>query len=126
VETPQQLLQKVYQSQDDRVKLAQLASVVEAVAAEGDAVACGILETAASELATMVNALTARLPLEPNDRVLALAGGTLIHGRILRDSLLRQLESSACPPSRIVLVPDPVLGALVIARSWVKRCSVTR
>ena len=125
-ETPQQLLQKVYQSQDDRVKLAQLAPVIEAVAADGDEVACGILETAASELAAMVNALTARLPLEPNDRVLALAGGTLIHGRILRDSLIGQLENSACPPSRIVLVPDPVLGALSIARSCVRRCSVTR
>jgi N-acetylglucosamine kinase-like BadF-type ATPase len=117
--TPPQFLQKVYQFQNDRVRLAQLTPAVEAVAADGDAVALEILETAADDLAAMVSVLTVRLPLGREDRILALSGGTLIHGSILRTNLLRQLERLAYPPSRIVLVPAPVLGALAIAHARV-------
>jgi len=116
-ETPPRFLQKVYQFQEDRVHLAQLAPLVEAVAADGDAVAREILETAANELAELVRVMTVRLPLEREDRILALSGGTLIRGSILRTNLLRQLERLPCPPSRIVLVPAPVLGALAIAHA---------
>jgi N-acetylmuramic acid 6-phosphate etherase len=121
VATAQQLLQKVYQHQADRVLLARLTPIVQQVADRGDPVACEILETAAADLAVMYEALLARLPLEADDRILALAGGTLVHGHLVRKRLMSRLEQSAHPPHRMELVDDPVRGALVIARQIVRR-----
>jgi N-acetylmuramic acid 6-phosphate etherase len=78
VNGPAPLLQKVYQHQADRSVLARLTPVVQQVAADGDPVARRILETAAADLATMYQALMARMTLDADQRILALAGGTLI------------------------------------------------
>jgi N-acetylmuramic acid 6-phosphate etherase len=113
---PQQLLQKVYQHQTDRVLLARLTPVVQQAAAAGDVVARGILEAAASDLAAMYEALLARLTLDDDQRTLALAGGTLVHCHLVRDRLLSLLERSAHAPTRVETITDPVLGSLALAR----------
>ncbi|MCH5373414.1 MAG: hypothetical protein JJ992_05525 [Planctomycetes bacterium] len=117
--SPQQLLQWVYQRQTDRVGLAGLSAIVQAVADAGDAVAHEILRAAARELAQMYHAIVERLPLAAEDRVLALAGGTLVHGRILRETLLAEIHAAAIRPARVVIVDEPVHGALAIARAQV-------
>ncbi len=114
--TPQQLVQAVYQRQPDRVALARLSPIVEEAAAGGDAVAGEILFSAACHLADMYRAIIARLPLAADDRILALAGGTLVHGRLLREALLRQIQGTEHQPARLAIVDEPVLGALALAR----------
>jgi N-acetylmuramic acid 6-phosphate etherase len=116
VKGPAQLLQKVYQHQADRSVLARLTPVVQQVAADGDPVARRILETAAADLATMYQTLMARMTLDADQRILALAGGTLIHVPIVRDSLLSQLKQSPWAPHRVEMVSNPVHGALTLAR----------
>ncbi len=113
VQSPEELLRKVYQHQLDRVLLARLTPVVQQVAAGGDAIAMEILDTAAADLAAMVHCLLDRLKLDPATSVLALAGGTLIHGDLLRRRFLSRLNPTWAPC--VVPVPDPVLGALALA-----------
>ncbi len=115
VHSPEQLLRKVYQHQTDRVLLARLTPVVQQVATGGDAVATGILDTAAADLAAMVHSLLERLKLDPTTSVLAMAGGTLIHSDGLRQRFLSRLSLASAPFQRVVSVADPVWGAAALA-----------
>lgn len=95
-------------------KLARLAPLVDACAAEGDAAAWLIVKQAASDLASMVHAVQQKLTL-PADAPLALAGGVLTGSSLIRDQLLESLRDRGLSPTVVSVVQHPAVGAARIA-----------
>jgi len=96
-----------------RSRVATLASLVDAVAAEGDAVALRVLENAAQELALLAASVRAQL-WRPGDAVeVAYIGGVFASQRLLeRYRLLIELESGNRP---VAPLRGPAEGALLEA-----------
>jgi N-acetylglucosamine kinase-like BadF-type ATPase len=95
-------------------EIAALAPLVLAEAGAGDAIAAGIADTAAEELAAHVRALVGHFPGSGTIPV-ALAGGNLEPGRPLRDRVLTRLAGV----SRVAAVEGPLdaaMGAIALAR----------
>jgi N-acetylglucosamine kinase-like BadF-type ATPase len=110
-----ELVERVYAPEMTRERLAGLASVVFAAAAS-DAVAKAIIETAASDLAEMVDTLRRRLGFQPKGYSLALAGSVILHQPLLRSLLEERLADRDCTPQIIHSVDEPVAGAIALAR----------
>jgi N-acetylglucosamine kinase-like BadF-type ATPase len=96
--------------------LGTLAPVLFAAAAAGDAVAAGIVDAFADEVATMATALIRRLRLARTDVEVVLGGGTLQTGNgVLHDRVTAGITAVA-PRARVgVLDVPPVFGAVVEA-----------
>jgi N-acetylglucosamine kinase-like BadF-type ATPase len=93
------------------VRLGELAPAVVSAAAEGDAVARGLVERLADEIALMVRRAIADLGVSTVDVVLG--GGMLADGRgPLYDLIVAALPSGARP---LVPVLPPVAGAVLAA-----------
>jgi N-acetylglucosamine kinase-like BadF-type ATPase len=90
-------------------EIAGLAPVVLEQAQRGDAVALGILEWSARELARQVTTVIERLQL--SRPALALAGG-MLRGA-LREAVVREVGAAI---ASVTYVADPPLGAVVLAR----------
>jgi N-acetylmuramic acid 6-phosphate etherase len=119
LDRPQALVPAVYPLAGDRQRIAELAEIVLAAAAAGDAVAGRILQQAARDLAVMVAAVASQLDCRNGPVPLALAGGVLVGTQLLSSRLqeeLRLLEVSIGP---VAPVREPVLGALKMARECV-------
>ncbi len=110
--TPSALIERVYGAALTRKQIAACVDVVFA-AAKSDDVASRIISVAAIDLADMVSALAVKLSLPPMEFSLALAGGVLMHQPEFRSSVVR---SAGVDSQQIVLVPEPVVGAISIAR----------
>lgn len=79
-----------------RDEIATLAHIVSAAAAEGDAAACAILDSAARELFGMATALRTRLGFPPGQPVpLSWSGGVLTGGSGVQPRLRALLEADA-------------------------------
>jgi N-acetylglucosamine kinase len=108
------MLHKFYSDEWPRSRLAALATLVDAAASEGDAVANQILSRAAQELATLASAVRGQLWKRGEAVELAYIGG-VFRSRILleRFRLLVELEEGdrCSPPLR-----TPAEGALLEAR----------
>jgi N-acetylglucosamine kinase-like BadF-type ATPase len=116
--TPTDLIAHVYQPQIPRVEIAELAPLVEQVAADGDEVATEILKTAGNEMAELVRAAANRLGLgEPTP--CAIAGGVLLNGQLARRFFQKAADRQDLRLAPITLVPEPAQGALVLARQRV-------
>lgn len=106
-------LHRLYTSEFPRPRIASLAKAVDGAAAEGDAVAIRILETAAQQLATLAAAVRGQL-FPPGDPVqVSYIGGVFRSMSILeRFRVLVELESAnrVDPP-----VYGPAAGALIEA-----------
>jgi N-acetylglucosamine kinase-like BadF-type ATPase len=113
--SPQELVERVYGAPPSRQELARLAPVVLGEA-ERDATARRLVQAAAAELAEMVAALVRRLGLTPGDYPLAVAGGLMISQARYREQMLQELLQRGAGPGRVVLVPEPVRGAVALAR----------
>ncbi len=115
---PARLITLVYGLGLDRAAIASLAPAVVESARDGDPAAREILQVAAQGLAEMVDAAIRSTGLAEVEKVpLAVAGGFLLGCPMLRRMLLDRLASIA--PSRQVVpreVPDPVAGAIILAR----------
>lgn len=83
-----------------RERFGAVAPLVTAAASEGDGVALAIVERGAEELAGMVEAVARRMAADGGDGAgdLALVGGVLAAGRVVRDAVEREvgLRVSGC------------------------------
>lgn len=113
---PSDLIGRVYDPAMSRERLAELANVV-FNASPTDVVAASIVSAAAADLATMVAALVEPLQLANGTFPLAFSGGMLLHHESLRQRLLAALQAASATPSSVTLVPDPVRGAVALARA---------
>jgi hypothetical protein len=88
--------------------------VVVVFAENDDLAAKAILNTAAEDLASLINQTTEKLGLSSRPFPLALAGGVLIGAPTLRDTLLGKLGAIGidCEPR---VVDDPLIGCLRLA-----------
>lgn len=111
LQTPEDLITAVYEGESARnPKIARLAEVVLATAAEGDEVALEITRQAAWELARAVIAVYRQLNFEAtNPPALALGGSLLVKNEFLRREVLSYLEKEL-PIKEIVRVTDPALA----------------
>jgi N-acetylmuramic acid 6-phosphate etherase len=109
----------LHQSASAPARVARIAATVAAAAAAGDAVARDILQDAANHLGSIVASVACRLGLGAHEYPLALAGGVLLHDPALREMLQECLDRLRVSPARIVLVDQPAVGAVRLAR----RCS---
>jgi N-acetylmuramic acid 6-phosphate etherase len=102
---------------DDREWIAGLARIVFTAAEAGDAVAAGILDRAADDLAALIESVARQLCAGTHPVPLALAGGLLVHSALLQDRLVECVGRRGVIVETIGLVPDPVAGAVMIARN---------
>jgi N-acetylglucosamine kinase-like BadF-type ATPase len=97
-----------------------LAPLLFAAAADGDAVATGLVDAFADEVAVMATALIRRLRLTRSDVEVVLGGGTLQTGNgVLHDRVAAGITAVAPRASVAVLDAPPVFGAVVEALSTV-------
>jgi N-acetylmuramic acid 6-phosphate etherase len=115
VSQPQGLIAVVYRSGRDRADLAALAPLV-VEAAEDDAVAAGIVEEEAQELA-QAGASVARQLGWGGPVPVALAGGLLFGSEGYRERVLRALRSLGVQQGAVALVEEPARGALELANT---------
>jgi N-acetylglucosamine kinase-like BadF-type ATPase len=119
VDSPQELIAKVYSPDMTRERLAALATVVFCHRIT-DEVAGSIVEGAAGALAELVATTAARLRLPPRGYSLAMAGGALLHEveylADVLDAVLRKLRRQGTQPARWEIVKEPVCGAVALAR----------
>ena len=112
------LLDHVYQTPFPRAPIAALAVLVEAAAAEGDAVALDLTREAGRELAlaavTLARALDLRGPIPA-----ALAGGVLVHGRAVRAAFDAAVAAAGVRLGPVQVVTEPAQGALALARKLI-------
>ena len=105
----------VYDREVPRVSVAALGPLVQRTSEEGDAVARGILEHAADELALGVRSVASRLEMRGDPFVCVLAGGVFRVVPWLAEELPRRLEEVA-PRSHIrLLEAEPAVGAVQLA-----------
>lgn len=110
---PLELISAVHRLADDRAALAGLAQLVLA-AADQDAVARTIVHQAGDELAGLVASAVRRAGLS-GPFPLAMAGGLLVHSRVLQDRVAEALEAHRLKAHPTTLVPEPVVGAVRLA-----------
>jgi N-acetylmuramic acid 6-phosphate etherase len=106
----------LYQSGANVTHVARLARVVSVVAEAGDEVALQILDGAAARLASIALVVARRLGLKNGTFPLGLAGSVLLHSEIVRRLLQSHLAQRNLATARTVLVEDPALGSLHLAR----------
>jgi N-acetylglucosamine kinase-like BadF-type ATPase len=113
-QTPMALTERVY---DPSVTPGQLAQGSKLVfeAAETDAVAQRIIARAADDMAEMVITLSRRLGFA-GDYPLALAGSVIVKQAGFRALVLDGLAKQGVAPSVTQIVPEPVQGAVILAR----------
>ena len=75
-----------------------------------------IVADAARHLAVMVVTVADKLRMDEADYVLALAGGVLVHNRLVSDSVMQWLAREAREPGTCRVVAEPVAGSVVLAR----------
>jgi N-acetylglucosamine kinase-like BadF-type ATPase len=110
------LVPRVYQELRGKHEIAALASTVEAVAGQGDPVAQRILASAGRELALAAQAVVQRLELVAPVPC-GLAGGVIVAGRLVREQFETAVARLGLTLWPITPVPEPVLGAVKLARA---------
>lgn len=103
----------VYGPDSNKSKLAGLGFHVDKAAEQGDALALGIMETAARDLCGMVAAVYSRLGLAKSDP-LVLSGGTVLHSKPLREKLLPLLAEVS--DNIRSASQEPCVGAILLAK----------
>jgi N-acetylglucosamine kinase-like BadF-type ATPase len=111
--TAEEFIECIYGPKMSRQRLADLAKVVFDVAKD-DTEATHIIRVAAGELAKMVYMLADRL-FRDDGYILAMTGSLILQQEILRMTMLEHVNF-VHPPREVVAVPDPVRGAVQLAR----------
>jgi len=119
---PQGLVSQMYFGPVPTQKIAALASVVEGAAFAGDPVAIKILRKAGHELALAVSAVARRLEL-PGPIPCALAGSTIVKGRIARQMFIEAAASLGLQLDPVTPVSEPAQGALRLARESLREAT---
>lgn len=117
---PWELVTAIYRPEVDRKAVAALAPIVVGAAEERSEAAGAILQAAADELVLAVRAVARKLRLFDSTSTasfpLVLAGGFLLSSTPLSSLLVARLHIHGIMPSAVTPVPDPVFGALTLAR----------
>lgn len=117
---PSELITAIYRPEVDRKAVAALAPIVVGAAEERSEAAGAILQSAADELVLSVRAVARKLRLLESPATasfpLVLAGGFLLSSVPLSSLLVARLNVHGITPSAVTPVPDPVFGALTLAR----------
>lgn len=115
VARPIDVSRRIYEGRVEARRLEELAPVVFAAAAEGDAVARGIVDRLADELAVMAVALARRLHVTRRDVEVVLTGGVFKAVDAPFYARLRERLTAAVPRARIRrLTAPPVFGAALL------------
>lgn len=120
IESPGQLVTVIYAPGTDRTRIAALAAEVAATAADDPEVERMILEPAGRELALAVAAVARSLGWDSGPVPLAMAGGFLLSTPAVAASLCNHLGRLGYQVSPTP-VPEPVLGAVLLARRALER-----
>jgi len=115
VAKPQDLIHEVYYGGLRPTAIGALAPHVQAAHEEGDAVARGILDSAARELAASALSVASRLELIPGETPFVLAGGVFRGVPWLVTELTKRLTSEAPGSSVTLLDVEPARGAVQLA-----------
>jgi N-acetylmuramic acid 6-phosphate etherase len=112
---PPDFIPAVYRGAWDRSAIAGLAPLVLECAESGDALAKKIVTEQATELGRTAAQAVKAAGLHIQPVPVALAGGVLVNSASYRDTLLATLRDNGVPVGGVQLVPEPVLGAVVLA-----------
>jgi N-acetylmuramic acid 6-phosphate etherase len=112
--TPPDLVRSIYGVESPPSTVASLTDLVEQAAGRGDSVAIAILEESARELARAIAAIYPKLGASPVP--LILTGGTILHGRHLKQAFNRACETQRLVFTTVHYVAEPAEGALKLAR----------
>lgn len=115
IDSPARLVAAIYAPDCDRARIAALATVVVATADDDPEIARSLLEPAGVELARAVLAVAHSLAWPEGPVPLAMAGGFLLAAPVVARSLLDHLARAGLTVEPAT-VPDPALGAVVLAR----------
>ena len=115
IDEPSELIPAIYCEEYGRAEIAQLAMIAFRAAEEEDTVADQIIHAAADQLAQSVCTIATKLGFTQGEFVLSLSGGVLLNQRAFRDLLSHELKNRSCGPEKLVLVREPVAGAVVLA-----------
>jgi N-acetylglucosamine kinase-like BadF-type ATPase len=110
------MIDAVYRGPWDRAAISGLAPVVLRAAADGDAVAAGVVRSQAEALARTAAGAARNLGLPATGVPVALAGGVVLESGAYRALLLDALAGQGVVPGPVALVEEPVVGAVAIAR----------
>lgn len=110
------LIPAVYRGPWDRAAIAGLAPLVLDAADAGDAVATAIVRREAADLAVTAATAVANIGLPVAGVPLALTGGVILRSDPYRAAFLESLRDRGVTPDPVGLVPDPGVGAVVLAR----------
>ena len=118
--SPDELVAKVYAPEMSREQLAALAGIVFDLRTTDES-AGTIITTAARDLSELVVAVARELNFSDSGYTLAMTGGALVHQSYYRDVVLTAVDlqsrlRKSSPPSQCVVVEEPVLGAVRLAR----------
>lgn len=112
VDSPEGLV--TWSARADKAEIAALAPCVLEAAEAGDDVASSLVRTAATDLAAHVDAIHERLAPWPETPTLAVAGGLLANGKLLREKTIAAVRAPVRILDRAV---DAARGAAAIARA---------
>jgi N-acetylglucosamine kinase-like BadF-type ATPase len=114
--TPEDLIRHVHSSPSPHELIAAVAQHVFTLAVGGDEVARDVCRSAARNLSSLVPPVLRRLDFQPHQYDLVLAGSLLIHQKSYREDILGVLGERHAAPRSTVVVPDPVAGAVRLAK----------
>jgi N-acetylglucosamine kinase-like BadF-type ATPase len=117
LQEPSDLIPTLCTPQPPRDRIAELAQVVFAAMRHGDPVASEIVDQTARDLAGLILPLTRKLDWPNGHWPLAMAGSILVRQPEIQRRLLAELEGNQCRPSHCQVVPEPVAGAIALARN---------
>jgi N-acetylmuramic acid 6-phosphate etherase len=114
LDSPQDLIRRMYRQDADQRQVASLAPLVLAAAREGDKVALGIVEEAACELACTVAAVHRQLAFPPEVPG-ALGGGVLVNDPWFARKTRQAIEGKGIHLEPLKMVAEPAMGAIRLA-----------
>ena len=110
------LVAQVFARKDRRQAIAAMAGLVAKAEAEGDAVAAEILRAAAAELALAAASVVEQLAMRGERFRVVLSGGLFKMAPVLGSTLATRMSEIAPRASTGVLIDEPALGAVRLAR----------
>ena len=110
------LVAQVFARKDRRQAIAAMAGLVAKAGAEGDAVAAEVLRAAAAELAVAASSVVEQLAMRGERFRVVLSGGLFKMAPVLASMLAARLSEIAPRASTGVLIDEPALGAVRLAR----------
>jgi N-acetylglucosamine kinase-like BadF-type ATPase len=114
VQSPPELVRRVYGAESPRAIIASLAELVEQAAERQDRMAIRIVENAAQELVSAMQAIYSKLETFPVP--LVITGKTILHGKQLKQEFHHACEVQGLIFTTVHDVEEPAESALQLAR----------